>query len=331
MTTQQTLPEKQPQESRTDTIFALIEKQKGEFAKVLPSIITPEEFCRVALTMIRMNEKLAQCSTLSLMGSLMKAAHTGIMPDGIRAYLIPYKGEATYMLSYKGMIELAMRSGDVAKVESRAIHEKDKFVCEFGLEEKLSLIPAWGDRGPLVAVYAMARMKDGTIIVEVMTKDDVDSIRLRSKVLKDGPWMTDYIEMARKTAVRRLAKYLPQAKDLVTAAGLEEHEEMDMSTVIESGGEPPKKGIAGLKAAVFAKEEIKTEAPPPATEHPPTPNDGITKATIDTLKRIASKYAGKGYDYKPEAIDALSESAAQDYLTMMTEGDFRELPFLIKQ
>lgn len=311
------------EESRTDTIFALIEKQKGEFAKVLPSIITSEEFCRVALTVIRMNDKLAQCSTLSLMGALMKAAHTGIMPDGIRAYLIPYKGEASYMLSYRGMIELAMRSGDVAKVESRAIHANDKFVCEFGIEEKLSLIPAWGDRGPLVAVYAMAKMKDNTMIVEVMTKDDVDAIRARSKASGDGPWKTDYIEMARKTAVRRLAKYLPQAKDLMTAAGLEERDEMETLADVDTSGAPPTKGVAGLKAALTPK----AEEPPPATA---APSDTITKATATTLKRIASKYAGKGYTYNADVIDGLTEGAAQDFHAQMEGGDFRDLPFLVK-
>lgn len=318
------------EESRTDTIFALIEKQKGEFAKVLPSIITPEEFCRVALTVIRMNEKLAQCSTLSLMGSLMKAAHTGIMPDGIRAYLIPYKNEASYMLSYKGMIELAMRSGDVAKVESRAIHEKDDFVCEFGSEEKLSLKPAWGDRGALIAVYAMAKMKDGSMIVEVMTKEEVDAIRARSKASGSGPWVTDYVEMARKTAVRRLAKYLPQAKDLLSAAGLEEREEMETLSDVDTSGKPPAKGVAGLKAALSPKAEEQ----PPATEEPPVvdagaPSDPITKATATTLKRIASKYAGKGYIYHADMVDGLTESAATDYLTMMNEGDFRNIPFLV--
>lgn len=317
------------EESRTDTIFALIEKQKGEFAKVLPSIITPEEFCRVALTVIRMNDKLAQCSTLSLMGALMKAAHTGIMPDGIRAYLVPYKNEASYMLSYKGMIELAMRSGDVAKVESRAIHANDKFTCEFGLEEKLSLVPAWGDRGPLVAVYAMARMKDGSMIVEVMTKEEVDGIRARSKASGSGPWVTDYNEMARKTAVRRLAKYLPQAKDLVTAAGLEEQDEMKPLADVDTSGQTPAKGVAGLKAALKPKAEEQTATPPPPADAG-APSDPIAKATADKLKRIAARYSGKGYTCIAEEVDKLTEGAAQDYLTQMDGGDFRDLPFLVK-
>ncbi len=326
-------------EKKKTTIYGLIENQKAAFAEVLPKLISADEFVRVALTVVRMNPKLQQCNAVSLIGALSKAAQTGIMPDGVRAYLIPYKDEATYMVSYKGMIELAMRSGEVSKVESRIVCENDDFVCEFGTEQKLLLKPAWKSRGEMVAVYAMAQMKDGSIIVEVMSKEDVESIRKRSKAGNSGPWVTDYNEMARKTAVRRLAKYLPQAKDLIMADD-DVLDDISVGTVEAIAAKTDAKTEA-LKDRLSAAKNVTPAGDPTDAEQEAdsaadgqaqqgTTADSITKETAEKLHRIGKGHA-KYYVYKPDVIDGLTESAAQNYLTQIEGGDFRDIPFLVKK
>ena len=106
-------------------------------------------------------------------------------------------------------IELANRSGSVSSIVARAVYEGDEFSFSYGLDDTLEHRPSFGDRGDLVAVYAVARMKDGGRLTEVLSRADVEKFRARSRAKDDGPWKTDYEAMAKKTAVRRLSTWLP--------------------------------------------------------------------------------------------------------------------------
>jgi recombination protein RecT len=122
------------------------------------------------------------------------------------------------IIGYRGLIDLARRSGQISRIEAHPAYEKDRFKIQFGLNPILEHEPDLsGDPGPMILVYAVAELRDGTKQVEVMTKKQVDGIRARSKAGKSGPWVTDYDEMAKKTVVRRLCKYLPLSVELVTA------------------------------------------------------------------------------------------------------------------
>ena len=70
------------------------------------------------------------------------------------------------------------------------------------------------DRGAMKAVYAEAKLVSGETQSCVLTKSEVDGIRGRSKAGQSGPWVSDYNEMAKKTAVRRLSKMLPLSSEI---------------------------------------------------------------------------------------------------------------------
>jgi recombination protein RecT len=125
------------------------------------------------------------------------------------AYLIPYGRECQFIIGYRGMIDLARRSGEIQSIFSEVVYSNDEFRFEFGLDEKLKHIPARGERGEFVAAYMVAKFKDGGHLIQVMFKNEIDKIRKRSKAANNGPWVTDYDEMAKKTIIRRGFKYLP--------------------------------------------------------------------------------------------------------------------------
>lgn len=201
-----------------------IKSMEGEIKKALPSVITPERFTRMVLSAISTNQALAQCTPKSFLGAMMSAAQLGVEPNTPlgQAYILPYKNhgvlEAQFQLGYKGLIDLAYRSGEVEVVQAHIVYENDTFECEYGLEPKLTHVPADKDRGEPVKVYAVFKTKSGGYGFEVMSMEDV---RLHaSKYSKAygssfSPWKTNFEEMAKKTVLKRVLKYAPLKSDFV--------------------------------------------------------------------------------------------------------------------
>ena len=181
---------------------------RDQIEKALPKHLKPERFLRIAMTALTKTPKLMDCTQESLMGCLLSLSSFGLEPDGRRAHLIPYGRDCTLIIDYKGLVELAMRSGIVANIHADVVRENDIFEEDRGLVTKHK-IDRKNNRGEVYAVYAICRFKDGTEKAEVMSRDDVEAIRRRSKSGNNGPWSTDWSEMAKKTAFRRLSKWLP--------------------------------------------------------------------------------------------------------------------------
>lgn len=196
--------------TKTQELKALLtgDKMREQFAAALPKHLTPERFCRVAITALSRTPKLAECTQESFFRCLLDLSAFGLEPDGRRAHLIPYGNQCTLILDWKGIAELALRSGLIAKLHADIVCENDEFAYDLG-EIKTHKIDFKQPRGAMYAVYALAVTKDGQTFVSVMHKEEVEAIRKRSRAGNSGPWQTDYNEMAKKTAFRRLAKWLP--------------------------------------------------------------------------------------------------------------------------
>ncbi|MEH7342723.1 recombination protein RecT [Bacillus sp. JJ1532] len=196
--------------SPATTIAAYLKKMGPEIEKALPKHMDADRLGRIALTTIRTTPKLLECNVPSLMGAVMQAAQLGLEPGLIgHCYIIPYGKEATFIIGYKGMIDLARRSGQIQNIYAHAAYENDEFEYELGLEPKLKHKPATGERGKMQYVYAVAHFKDGGYQFEVMDMQEIERRRGRSKAAKNGPWVTDFEEMAKKTVIRHMWKYLP--------------------------------------------------------------------------------------------------------------------------
>ena len=212
-----------------NTLRTLLIKSKDQFALAVPRHVSADKLLRVALTAIQKTPKLLECTPKSVVGAVMEAAQLGLMPDGVlgHAYLVPFKNQCQLIPGYKGLIDLARRSGHVESIRARCVYEGDEFDYQYGLAEYVNHKPC-DDPGELTHVYAVARLKGGEECIEVMSKAAVDAIRKRSKASNQGPWVTDYAEMARKSVVRKLVKYLPISTDLQKAVALDERAEIGL-------------------------------------------------------------------------------------------------------
>lgn len=209
----------------------MLEKFKGEIARALPRHLNPDRMCRIALTEFRKNPKLADCDPRSVFAAIIVASQLGLEPGVLgQAYLIPYKNECQLIVGYQGLIDLVRRSGMVQRVEAHVVHHGDKFTYRTGLHTVLEHEPQLeGTPGALRLVYAVAEFKDGGYHVEVMTEDQINKIRDRSQAVinakkygKTTPWDTDTSEMWRKTALRRICKFLPKSPEIAIALSLDD-------------------------------------------------------------------------------------------------------------
>ena len=217
--------------AKNKTIKDYIRAMEGEIAKALPSVMTPERFTRITLSALSSNPDLQGTTPASFLGAMMTAAQLGLEPNTPlgQAYLIPYKNKGTlecqFQLGYRGMIDLAYRSGEVQIIQAHIVYANDKFDFSFGIDPKLNHVPALGERGEATHVYAMFRTKDGGYGFDVMTIDDVR--RHAAKYSKSysssySPWNTNFEEMAKKTVLKRVLKYAPLKSEFARAASCDE-------------------------------------------------------------------------------------------------------------
>lgn len=236
---------------------------KQQISMALPKHMTADRLARIALTEVRKVPKLAQCDQTSFLGAIMQCAALGLEPGGAlgHCYLIPFENrrqnrvEVQFIIGYRGMIDLARRSGQIVSLTARAVRERDEFAYTYGLDENVEHTPADGDRGEITYVYAVAKLKDGGVQFEVMSVADVRKVRDESQGYKTAlryakpgqppntPWHEHFEAMALKTVTRRLFKWLPVsieiqhaiANDERSDAGLPQESPMVIEGVISPG------------------------------------------------------------------------------------------------
>lgn len=216
-----------------------IKSMETAIAAALPSVITPERFTRIVLSALSTNPKLAETTPNSFLGAMMTAAQLGVEPNTPLgyAYLIPYYNtkkrvmECQFQLGYKGMIDLAYRSGEISVIQAQVVYENDDFVYSFGLEPTLKHVPAKSERGNPVYVYALFKTKDGGYGYDVMSIENVRNHAQRySKSYSNGPWQTNFEEMANKTVLKRVLKYAPLKSDFMRAISQDETIKTEIGT-----------------------------------------------------------------------------------------------------
>ena len=212
----------------------LLQKMGPELAKALPKHVSPDRISRIALTALRSNPELLKCSPGSFLGSVLSAAQLGLevnTPLG-HAYLVPYKGNCQLIVGYRGMMDLARRSGEVSNIYAHEVRKGDHFHVRLGLDQHIDHVPSDDpdrEKQPITHVYAVAKMRDREPVFVVLTTSQVERYRARSSARNSPAWANDWEAMAKKTAVRRLATWLPQSAELARAAALDEAPELGQS------------------------------------------------------------------------------------------------------
>ena len=284
------------------TIEALLRTPaiKEQIALALPKHLDPDRLLRIALTEIRRNPKLAECTQTSLLGALFQCAQLGLEIGGSlgQAYLVPYGRDVQFQLGYRGMIDLAMRSGRVESIEARAVFEGDEFHCTFGLHSDLTHTPDWGnpdrnDPKRLTFAYAVAHLRDSARPqFVVMSRAEIEGIRKRSKSGSSGPWVTDYEAMALAKVVKRLFKWLPISIELAQAVAADDaadagmKQETGIDHLLPQEAEEVQQATVTVEPAPApaAKPELGPEPKPEApTAEPPAPIATISDQQLETI------------------------------------------------
>ena len=202
--------------NQISVIRADLEKMEGEFAKVLPPNITPERFIRVVMTALQKDNSLLGADRKSLFSACLQCATDKLIPDGREAALVIFKTKkhgpmVQYMPMVQGILKKLFFSHEVAMIQSAIVHKNDHFRVYTDTEgQHIEHAPEYfSDRGPAIGVYAFAKLKNGSISIEVLNRDQVNAVKASSRAER-GPWAGPFeFEMWRKTAIRRLAKSLP--------------------------------------------------------------------------------------------------------------------------
>ena len=219
-----------------------------QLAAALPRTVNldAKRLVRLALSTVQASSTLRRCSAWSIIRSVMTAAALGLECDGTlgHAYLVPFKTTCTLMIGYKGYIALAMRTGEVAFIDAYVVYERDTWAYEAGDAGFIKHQPARPrpiGKGtaespevlvdePIVAFYSVCQFKSGGKPKTTwMWKEEVDAIRKRSRAANDGPWVTDYVPMGKKTTIRRMSATLGLSAELTRAAGAEGEVELGIS------------------------------------------------------------------------------------------------------
>lgn len=241
-------------------------------AKSLPKHCTPERFTRVALTALMRVPKLAECTQESLFRCMLDLSALGLEPDSRRAHLIPFRDNktnttvCTLIVDYKGIVELVRRSGEVVYIHADVVGENDEFDYAFGSGAFLKHKPAFSDRGKIKCAYSFVRLKDGSEDFDVMGVDEIEKVRNRSRSGNNGPWVTDWNEMAKKTVFRRHSKWLPLSYELRSA--IEKDDEPLTEQERFAAAKPVFDKVSFLPAPADAETAATESEPAPETEAP---------------------------------------------------------------
>ena len=197
-----------------DQVRTQLTAMQPQFAAALPKHVSPERFVRVLMTAVQTTPALLNADRRTLFASAMKASQMGLLPDGREGAIVTFKDQCQFMPMVAGVMKMVRNSGEISTWSVQAVYENDNFDFCLGDEEHITHKPALSGRGKLIAVYSIVSMKDGEKSREVMSVEDVNGIRARSRSGNSGPWVTDFAEMAKKTVVRRHAKRLPLSTDI---------------------------------------------------------------------------------------------------------------------
>lgn len=233
------------QEQNKVSIKQIIEAQVNELKKCLPSDITPERMCRIALNNYRQNPKLADCTPESFIAALFMSAQLGLEPGvGGQAYLIPYNQSkkingqwvsvmnVNFQIGYQGLVKLFYRNVNASILEMQKVCENDKFDYQLGTDGYIKHTPALKDRGEVIAYYAIAKMKDGNSSFKIMSKEEcIEHGKKHSKSFADGssPWQTEPDAMCMKTVLIQLLKTMPKSITIQEALSMDNTTKLSVS------------------------------------------------------------------------------------------------------
>ena len=213
----------QREQSPREIVRIQLDKMDAEIEAVLPEHVTVKKFKRIALTAISRNADLLEADRATLFAACLDCAQDGLVPDGREAALVVFKAKVggrwikkvQYMPMIYGVYKKVRNTGEISTLSAHVVYANDAF--EYWVDEDgphLRHAPLLlGERGTEILLYAVCKLKDGSVEIETMLKGEIEDVRQISKSAGGPAWSNWWGEMARKTVVRRLSKRLPMSSD----------------------------------------------------------------------------------------------------------------------
>jgi phage RecT family recombinase len=189
---------------------------------LLPADISAEQFRAALYLELSGRPSLGECTPESLRDAVLKAATYGLLP-GRDCHLLPFsnrrkggKKEATYVPNYFGVILALMRSGKVRRAFAHPVHEGDEWGFDMFQDRPIHkpAVTLGTQPGRELFYYGAVMFHDGSCAFEVVSLDDIEAVMKRAPAHDSGPWVTDRVMMCRKTALKRVAKYIKLTPDV---------------------------------------------------------------------------------------------------------------------
>ena len=279
----------QPARSGEPPIITMIRQMEGEIKRALPRHITPERMIRMATTCVRQTPKLLECDPLTTIAAIVELSQLGLEPSTPlgHAWILPYghrtregRGTAQVIIGYKGFIALADRAG--ISMTAEVVREQDMippavFRYRKGTSEFIEHLPSdEEDAGPLLYAYAIATRPDRRQLCRVINRGDIARAKAASaawragqadKSRRDSPWYVNEDSMWRKTAIRRLASFIPMSAEFVRAVDMDYAAERGVPQIFDLT--PPESQISMAADAIdmrlaAAKQDVLPAPAPPA-------------------------------------------------------------------
>lgn len=301
----------------------LIKAFQAKISAVVPKHIQEAVILNAVMNSVRKNPRLLNCTTGSMLSAIMCCAETGLVPDNPLqlCHLVPFKGQVVWIPGFRGLVELARRSGEIGDVDSDIACENDEFYYERGLNQNIIHKPNLHDRGEMTHVYAIMWFLDKRIRAkfEVMTVDEVNAIRDASPGRDNDPWRKHYGQQARKTVLKRLMKAAPLSPQLALAINqdnlAEAGEELDLHETVKQLQED----VAGQRVPATDKlaDDLKKTAVESGAlpEELPDPEDiPDDSAALEAAKKEIQDLVEAN---KPILSKKLLERCANDNLPVM--------------
>jgi recombination protein RecT len=269
------------------TIKDQIRGMESQFALAMPRGAEAAQLVRDALTALNTTRNLDKCDSASVLGALMNCAQLGLRPGVLgHAWVLPFYSSkdrcyhAQLVIGYQGLVDLAHRTGQVASLIAREVHANDHFDVDYGLADSLVHKPLMhGDRGPVIAYYAIVKYKGGGHSFIVASREDVEKHRDRLASAKNregkifGPWVDDFDSMALKTMVRMLAKWMPKSTEFASAISADEGVRVDLSPQADIATATTHDVIEPATVTAIAPVVDADAATPTYDEVPPSDDD----------------------------------------------------------
>lgn len=282
------------------TFKALLESKIDAIRAVASKALDATQLIKMVGLAASRNPKIALCTPMSVLNAVMTCAELNLYPSSTlgTAYFVPYRNgkkgdrevyECQLIVGYRGMCTLARRSGQIISIQAEVVRAGEEFEIEYGLTPKFRHKPKGDTSAEVIAVWALAMLQGGGHQMAVLSVDEVEAIRSRSRAASAGPWVTDWVEMAKKTAIRRLCKLLPLTPEIENQLSTIDRTEVsldlpDMSP--EEVDDAPQQPADTKPAGDAVAEKLKAKKGKAESTHPIPKTDGpMSEGDIDAAMR----------------------------------------------